>query len=782
MRGRVQGVGLRPAVWRCARDLGLDGEVLNDAEGVLIRVRGDAARLEALIARIEREQPPLARIEAIERRSYGGALGPGFRIAETMDGPARTQVAPDARICEACAAEILSPVGRRAGYAFANCTHCGPRLSIIQAIPYARAGTTMAGFALCADCAAEHADPADRRFHAEAIACPVCGPALMLTRLDDAPLEPEMAGQDPIGAAKSLIRRGEILAVKGLGGFQLACDATDPKALERLRRLKRRDAKPFALMAADLDVVRRYCRVGPAEERELTGVRGPIVLMPADGPQALPEAVAPGLATLGFMLPTTPLHLMLLDGLDRPLVMTSGNLADEPQAILDEDARRRLGAIAGYALVHDRPIANRVDDSVARMMGGRARVIRRARGYAPEPIALPPGFEAAPPILAMGAELKATFCLLKDGGAVLSQHQGDLEHEAAYDDYRRNLGLYARLFDHVPAALACDRHPEYLSAKLARARADAEGLPLAEIQHHHAHVASCLAETGYPLHGAPVLGVTLDGLGWGEDGTIWGGELLLADYRGFARLARLKPVAMPGGAQAVREPWRNLWAHLDAAFGARATPLLASLDGRPLQALAAMRSRGLNAPLASSCGRLFDAVAAAIGVAAGRQAFEGEAAMRLESLAERAHAKGDDPGYPFAFKAGADGDPASLDPAPMWSALLEELACGTPAPLIAARFHRGLARALAKAARTLARPSDANRPRFTTVVLSGGCFQNRLLFEDVSDQLLAAGFEVRAHAEVPANDGGLALGQAAIAAARLIEGARPCAWESPARS
>ena len=394
---------------------------------------------------------------------------------------------------------------------------------------------------------AEYRDPADRRFHAEPIACPACGPRLaLITWPERAPV----AG-DPIAVAARLIREGEIVAVKGLGGYQLACDATNVEAVARLRQRKRPDAKPFALMARDLATIRRYGTLGPVEERELTSPAAPIVLVPATGPERLPDAVAPGLATLGFMLPTTPLHLLLLDELDHPVVMTSGNLSDEPQAIDDTDAAERLANIARHALTHDRDIAGRVDDSVVRVVGGVPRLIRRARGYAPSPIALPAGFAAAPEILAFGGELKATFCLVKDGQAILSQHQGDLEHPAAFADYRRNLSLYGDLFEHRPAALAADMHPEYLSAKLARERAMA-ALPLIEVQHHHAHIAACLAENGRPLVAAPVLGIALDGFGWGDDGTIWGGEFLLADYRGYKRLAALAPVPLPGGAAAIR--------------------------------------------------------------------------------------------------------------------------------------------------------------------------------------------------------------------------------------
>lgn len=764
VRGLVQGVGFRPTVWRIARQLGLAGEVLNDGEGVLLRVSGDETRIEALLQAIARDPPPLARIDGIERRRYAGRLPREFRIAESHGGPIRTRIAPDAAICDACAAELRDPYDRRYRYAFANCTHCGPRLSIVTRIPYDRARTTMAPFVLCAACEAEYRNPRDRRFHAEAVACPACGPSASLVAFGEAAAPPD-AGADAVATAARLIARGDIVAVKGLGGYHLACDATNPETVARLRRLKRRDAKPFALMARDLAVIRRYCALSAIEERELTRVEAPIVLLRVRDPRRLPEAIAPGLDALGFMLPTTPLHLLLVDSFDHPLVMTSGNISDEPAVTDDEDARRQLGAVASFALMHNRAIANRVDDSVVRVMGGRSRSLRRARGYAPTPVRLPKGFENAPDLLAMGGELKATFCLVNDGQAILSQHQGDLENAATFDDYRNNLRLYQGLFDHAPSAIVVDRHPEYLSSKLGRAEAETRSLSLIELQHHHAHIGACLAENGWPLDAPPALGIVLDGLGFGEDGTIWGGEFLLADYLSYERLARLKPVAMPGGAQAAREPWRNLYAHLKAAgeidVGSRAADWMA-FGGKPLATTDRMIARGVNSPMASSCGRLFDAVAAALGVCADRQAYEGEAAARLEALAGAA--PNEARVYEFGISQSA---PIEIDPAPLWDAIKHDLRRGVAISVIARRFHHGLAKSIVDVA---VRLSTARR--FDAVALSGGCFQNRLLFECVHDGLRELGFKVLTHADAPANDGGLSLGQAAIGAARLIRADR----------
>jgi hydrogenase maturation protein HypF len=783
VRGRVQGVGFRPSVLRLARELGLLGAVWNDADGVLIHAAGTPAAMTSFLERIERESPPLAQIDAMETRAYRGSFDAEFRIVESVVGAARTEIAPDTAVCRECAREAVDPLGRRFRYPFTTCTHCGPRLSIVTSVPYDRARTTMAAFPLCAACQAEYVDPADRRFHAEATACHVCGPRARLVRLDGRAfvVEPASASAsrlDDVDAALGLIQRGEIVAIKGLGGYHLACDATREDAVARLRERKHRDAKPFALMARDLDVIRRYCSVSVEEEDALRSGVGPIVLLRADGPEKLPEAIAPGLHTLGFLLPTTPLHVILLRGMDGPVVMTSGNRSEEPQVTTDEGARDRLGGIADHALIHDRPIASRIDDSVARVIDGRVRVLRRARGHAPSSIRLPTGFEAAPPLLAYGAELKSTFCLLQGSNAILSQHQGDLEDAATFDDYRKNLALYARLFDHEPRALVADRHPEYLSSKLAAERAVTERLPLVLVQHHHAHAAACLAENGWPLHDPPVLAIVLDGLGLGDDGALWGGEFLLADYRASTRLGTFKPVAMIGGDQASREPWRNLYAHLISALGWPAfTANFAALEihrrlaEKPRATLDGMLRAGLSTPLASSCGRLFDAFAAAIGVAFERQAYEGQAGARLESIVCETALRDEDDGlaYPFTIpRIRAAGMPC-VEPDAMWNAVLGDLLLATPPGVMSARFHRGLARAIAAMALELAGDRDAGPGRFDTVALSGGCFQNRVLFEEVSRRLRAHGFQVLSHTSVPPNDGGIALGQATIAAARLIQ-------------
>jgi hydrogenase maturation protein HypF len=756
VRGLVQGVGFRPAVWRLAQCYGLRGWVGNDGAGVIMSIQGGADAIAGFLVELRTAPPPLARIEAIEVTPGASLpLCDDFRIVASSGGAVRTGVVPDAAICPACRAEIRDTAARRHGYPFANCTQCGPRLSIITAIPYDRANTTMRAFPMCAACAAEYSDPADRRFHAQPIACPACGPRVWL--------HPEAPG-DALAAARDLLLAGRILAVKALGGFHLACDATNADAVARLRRAKRRDAKAFALMGRDLDVIRRFAVVTEAAAAALESPAAPVVVLDSVAPGALP-GVAPGLATLGFMLPSTPLHDLLLEGVDRPVVMTSGNLADEPPCIANDEALQRLQHVAEHFLLHDREIARRVDDSVVQVTGGAVRVLRRARGHAPAPLSLPGGFGAAAPVLAMGGELKGAFCLLQNDAAILSPHLGDLEDAATFAEYRRAIAEYCDLFDHAPRAIAVDAHPDYLSSKLGADLAAPGALPIIAVQHHHAHLAACMAENGVRLEAGPMFGVVLDGLGWGSDGTIWGGEFLHADYRGFRRLACLKPVPMPGGAQAIREPWRNALAHLlgvmtwaDFAASYGGTDLARYLAAKPVRTIEAMIARGVNAPLASSCGRLFDAVAAATGLCRDRVLYEGQAAMLLEAAAGGATVS-EQEAYPFAIVPAAV---LHIDPAPMWRGLLDDLAAAVPPACIAAKFHTGLAIAIVHMIGLL----RVDGP----VALSGGVFQNRLLLEQVMQRLAAAGRTVLTHRMVPANDGGLALGQAAVAAARLLCG------------
>jgi len=766
-------------VWRLARRHGLRGWVANDGDGVSIRVRGPAAAITGFVDTLSSEAPPLARIDRIERAPSLPLPGDAaFRIMPSAASGARTGVVPDAATCPQCRAEALDPFERRYRYPFTNCTHCGPRLSIIEGIPYDRQATTMRAFDLCAACAAEYRAPDDRRFHAQPIACHACGPRAWLERSDGRALALDaITTLDAVDGAASLLMRGQILAIKGLGGFQLACDATNADAVARLRKRKRRARKPFAMMARDLDVIRAFCDVSDEAAAVLCSAAAPIVLLaPRGGGRLVAGAVAPGMDRLGVMLPNTPLHHLMLRRMNRPVVLTSGNLSDEPQCTGNAEARQHLGGIADYFLMHDRDIARRVDDSTVGISGGRPRIIRRARGYAPALLALPDGFAAAAPVLAMGGELKAAFCLLRDGQAILSHHMGDLEHAKTFADYSRSLDDYLALFEHVPAAVAVDCHPDYLSTKHGRALAGQRQVAVVEVQHHHAHIAACLAENGVALDAAPLIGVALDGLGFGLDGTLWGGEFLLADYRDCQRLGTFKPVAMPGGAQAVREPWRNAYAHLMAEMGwARFamdyadTPLHRFLHNKPRAALDGMIAQGVNSPLASSCGRLFDAVAAAAGVCREHAEYEGQAAAEFEALVDVDTLTHEDArlAYPFAIpRLRANGLPY-VEPLPMWQALLGDLIESTPVPVIAARFHKGLAAVIARMVEQLRDHHPGPTP-ITAVALPGGVLQNRVLLELLVGRLEALGLQVLTHAQVPANDGGLALGQAVVAAARSL--------------
>ncbi len=776
VRGLVQGVGFRPAVWRLARECGLSGEVRNDAEGVLIRIWGMLGDRRHFLHRLEREAPPLARIDAVVSVPLDGEPAPtGFHIAASESGAVHTGIVADAATCPDCLAEVLDraadrPGDRRHGYPFTNCTHCGPRLSIVRRIPYDRAHTSMAAFPMCPICRREYENPADRRFHAQPNACPDCGPRLWLEAADDA----DLAG-DPLEATRRLLQAGRIVAIKGIGGIHLAVDATNSEAVDRLRRRKHRYHKPFALLARDADMIRRYCSLSAAERELLQAPTAPIVLLQGDGPERLAEGVAPGQRCHAFMLPCSPLHHLLMAGLDAPIVLTSGNRSEEPQCITNDDARERLADIADALLLHDRDIVNRLDDSVVRVIAGAPALLRRARGHAPTPLPLPAGFAGAPEVLALGGELKNTFCLLKDGQAVLSQHLGDLENAAAHAAYKETLALYGGLFEHRPRVLAIDDHPEYLPSKIGREQAASSGIPLISVQHHHAHIAACLADNGIEPDAPPVLGIALDGLGYGDDGTLWGGEFLLADYYGYRRLAAFAPVVMPGGTQAIRQPWRMAYAHLRrigdwTRLTARYAdlPFFCHLATEPLRTLDGMIDSGFNSPLTSSCGRLFDAVAALTGICRTAH-YEGQAAMELEAAVDPSALH--DEGYPFGIETA--GALSYLEPGPMWWTLLRDLRAGTATGIMAARFHAGLAQAIVRMVEHLER-HHGNVPT-ERIALSGGVFQNAVLGAELVRLLEARGVNVLRHSRVPANDGGLSLGQAVVAAARAMEEESACA-------
>ncbi len=734
VRGQVQGVGFRPFVWQAARARGIRGEVLNDPEGVLIHAAG--AALADFVAALRTEAPPLARVDTVETAPWTFDADPAdFVIAPSRGQGAETRVAPDAATCPDCAAEIRAP-GRRHGYAFTNCTHCGPRFTILRGLPYDRARTTMAPFPLCPACRAEYEDPADRRFHAQPVACPDCGPRLWF----------EAGGKvhdgDAIARAADALKRGRIVAVKGLGGFHLACDARNAAAVTLLRQRKHRPAKPLAVMAT-LPVIRQIARLSGADEAALRDPSAPIVLARSRG--VLPDAVAPGIGELGVMLPYTPLHLLLLDAFDGPLVMTSGNLSGEPQVIGNDEARDKLSAFADTFVMHDRDIARRLDDSVLRATP--PMVLRRARGQVPGTLPLPPGFEDAPQVVAYGGQMKAAICLIKNGQALLGHHLGELDEALTWEAFRQADADYAALFDHRPERVAVDLHPDFRATRHGQARSEAEGLRLVPVQHHHAHLAACLAENLWPRDGGRVAGIVLDGLGLGTDGTIWGGEVLLGDYTGFERRFRLMPAPLIGGDRAQMEPWRNALVRLDAAGLPDWADAL--FPDAPRQIARQAAAKGLNAPLSSSAGRLFDAVAACLGICPARQSYEGEAAMRLEAMAGTAAQDGPD----LPARAGV------IDPAAFFHLLHDGRRSGSSRQALAAAFHGALARAFAQAALSLLDSGEAR-----AVALSGGCFQNALLLRETRRWLGDA--PVLLHARVPANDGGLALGQAVIAAAQ----------------
>ncbi len=780
VRGQVQGVGFRPTVWRLAHELELVGDVCNTPEGVNIRLWGD--RISAFVERLQSEAPPLARIQEMERRSVSGEIPTAFEIAQTSEGVMRVAITPDAATCQDCLDEINDPFDRRFRYPFANCTNCGPRFSIIHGAPYDRAKTSMRAFDLCGDCQTEYENPLDRRYHAQPVACHMCGPKAWIEKLGQGIVNCEAFSMlDDVDAVGGMLKSGEIVAIKGLGGFHLACDATNSASVEKLRERKQRKDKAFALMARDIEAISAFAHITAEEEALLRSSAAPIVLLEARRDAHLPDAVAPGLNRLGFMLPYTPLHHIMLKRMTRPIVMTSGNISGEPQCYTNEAARNRLAEVADFGCMTDRDIVNRIDDSVVRCDLGAPRILRRARGFAPSSLLLPPGLENAPPMIAYGADLKNAFCLVKDGEAILSQHMGDLADPTTADELTHNLSLYRDLYEHVPATIVVDQHPEYFSSKLGKHDADQLDLPLIEVQHHHAHIASCMAENAWPTDGGDVLGIALDGAGWGGDGTIWGGEFLACNYTSFKRLAMLKPVALPGGDAAAREPWRNAYAHITAQMGwAEFAMNFSDLDIfkflslKPRDTLDSMISEQVNSPKSTSCGRLFDAAAAIAGLAPERQTYEGQAAMLFEAAIDpSALDESSDLDYPFSIPLIDGHGMPYIEPLAVWRAMLGDLVLQTPIGVIAARFHRGLARAIVAMAKRLM----GDQPTFSAVALSGGCFQNQTLFKLVHGHLRDAEIDVLTHKQVPANDGGIALGQATIAAAIILnqnQGSKRC--------
>jgi hydrogenase maturation protein HypF len=744
-------------VYNLAQRLNLAGYVLNDSSGLIAEVEGSRAAIETFLEALGSEHPRLAWIQDRAVTSLPPTGGGEFRIRPSVAETGKfALISPDIATCAACLADCTDPGNRRYGYAFTNCTNCGPRYTIIRDIPYDRPHTTMAGFTMCQECRAEYENPADRRFHAQPNACPACGPALSaeIGLLGYEACGPDQS-RDRKGAVASEIaeaqRRlgdGEIVAIKGLGGFHLACDAHNPGAVGRLRARKRRSDKPFAVMVGNLEAVRELCRVDEGAARVLSGPRHPIVILPRREGAGLPDDIAPGNPTLGVMLPYTPLHHLLFRGAEKAgtgqeacptaLVMTSGNLSEEPIVVENHDARQRLGGVADWCLVHNRDIYMRADDSVVRMFEGEERVMRRSRGYAPETLDVGRGL---PELLACGGELKNVFCLTKGTHAILSQHIGDLENYETLVFFEETLANLKKLFRVTPRAVAYDLHPGYLSTRYALGL---EGLEKIGVQHHHAHIASCMAENGLT---GETIGVAMDGTGYGLDGAIWGGEFLVASYAGFERRAHLRYVPLAGGDRAVREPWRSALGYVGAA-----ERLLAGAVGhggeQRVRAVERMIATGTNTVMTSSCGRLFDAVAALIGLRY-EVNFEGQAAIELEAIV--------DPSCEERYEFDIGGE--ELDFRAMMERIVNERAAP---PVVAARFHNTLAAAIHEMCLRMRRESGIGR-----VCLSGGTFQNMRLLGLAVRSLRASGFEPFLHRRVPPNDGGIALGQAVIAAERM---------------
>jgi hydrogenase maturation protein HypF len=753
IRGAVQGVGFRPFIYRLATGMGLAGWVNNSAQGVFVEVEGRNEQLRRFLLRVAAEKPPRSFIQSMESWLLDPLGYTTFEVRDSDQSGAKTAfVLPDIATCPDCLGEIFDTADRHYRYPFTNCTNCGPRFSIIEALPYDRAGTTMHGFVMCEACQAEYDNPLDRRFHAQPNACPRCGPRLALWDAAGAPLA---SREEALRQAAEAVRRGAIVAIKGLGGFHLVVDARNQQAVLRLRERKAREEKPLALMYPTLAQVRADCDLSALEERLLLSPEAPIVLLRRGADRAaggrIAAAVAPRNPYLGVMLPYTPLHHLLMAELGFPIVATSGNRSDEPICTDEREALVRLGGIADYYLVHDRPIARHVDDSIARVMLGRECVLRRARGYAPLPTHLG---RPAPALLATGAHLKNAVAVAIGDEVFGSQHIGDLETPQAFDAFKRTIASFGRLYEFAPSAIVCDAHPDYRSTQFAAALARERALPLIQVQHHYAHVLSCMAENQLE---APLLGVCWDGTGYGLDGTIWGGEWLRVTERSFERAAHLRTFRLAGGEKAIREPRRTALGLLYQLFGDElfAMDELMPLRGlRPQERaiLKTMLQRNINAPVTSSAGRLFDGVAALVGL---RQeiGYEGQAALELECALDGVET---DEAYPLRVSAGSTSQ--VVDWEPMVRGIIEDLRRGLPAGWIAAKFHNTLVEMIVAIAMHIGEER---------IVLSGGCFQNRYLTERAVARLHAAGFRPYCHQRIPPNDGGIALGQV-VAAARAV--------------
>ncbi len=748
IEGIVQGVGFRPFVYTMARQWEINGFVLNDSRGVVVEAEGPLEALAGFLFAIRSNIPPLASISRFDLTDLAPTGLNGFEIRQSdLSVATVAQVAPDSYVCDDCLAELFNPRDRRYRYPFINCTHCGPRYSIITGIPYDRPKTSMSDFLMCPTCQYEYDDPASRRFHAQPNACPDCGPVLSLTNSQGELVKVD----DPVTAAIELLRAGNIVAIKGLGGYHLAVDAQNDAAVQELRRRKHRDEKPFALMSYTIDQVVEYARTEAWEMPLLAAPERPIVLLPKKKGCAIAPSVAPRNRLFGVMLPSTPLHYLLLKNSFLALVMTSGNVSDEPMIFEDDEAITRLGSVADYFLIHNRRIHIRTDDSIARFMAGKSVLLRRSRGYVPRPLFLR---EELPTILATGAELKSTVCLTQGDRAFLSQHIGDLQNSEVFDCFRRTISHLQEVLEITPKIVAHDLHPDFYSTRYAEQLNKVETVA---VQHHHAHLASCLADNGFA--GKETIGIIFDGLGYGDDGRIWGGEFLVGGFDGFKRYGHFSNIPMPGGDAAVKEPMRMALSYLIRVYG-NSLPKLALIEKFSAEELTLYRqmiTNGINSPLTSSCGRLFDGVAAMVGLR-DTISFEGQAAMELEQIADL-----EEEGC-YSFNLWKDEGGFVLGYPALISSIVDDIVAKETAPIISARFHNTMAEVALSATRLI-----WNLTGLETVALSGGVFQNRLLLEKTVYLLESDGFTVLTHARVPPNDGGIALGQALIAAHQVAK-------------
>jgi hydrogenase maturation protein HypF len=747
--GIVQGVGFRPFVYRLAHECSLAGLIANTPAGVTIEVQGDAELVERFLERLQSDAPPLAKITSLSPREIELQADSTFRIVSSrLDAAPRALISPDVAVCDDCLREMRDPRDRRFRYPFINCTNCGPRFTIIHDIPYDRARTSMASFRMCASCQAEYDDPANRRFHAQPNACWDCGPQLQLWAADSTRID----ATEPLREAALFLEHGSTVAVKGLGGFHLACDARSEAAVNLLRERKKRVEKPFAVMLRRVEDVEKFCVVDDAAKKPLLSFERPIVLLPRKPEAGLAESIAPRNHFLGVFLPYTPVHhLLFASGKFDALVMTSANLSEEPIAVDNQEAMQRLQGIADAYLVHDRDILRRCDDSVVRVTSGHTQQMRRSRGFVPVPVSIE---RESQPILAVGGELKNTICVVRGSEAFLSQHIGDLENLESYKFFEEAVEHMQRILEVRPKILAYDLHPDYFSTKWALVQ---EGMQLIGVQHHHAHIAACMAENH--LDGT-VIGIALDGTGYGTDGAVWGGEVLLADYIGFERAAHFEYVSLPGGPAAIHEPWRVAVSYLTRHYGKDLSglelPFLKTIDPRRLHVVQQMIEREIHSPRTSSCGRLFDAVAALAGVRSTVN-YEAQAAIEFEMAA---HDCTDEGAYPFALIP--DGAHWQIGTRAVFECLLQDILRQQSVGDISRRFHAGLAAVFVGLAEKIREQSHLHR-----VCLSGGCFQNALFFQLLLDSLRAKSFEVYFHTEVPAGDGGISLGQALVAAHRV---------------